>query len=468
MGSDAESLHLINHDPDRTTADIRNRPSNGVANTHALNVQQAGTSGGGAGLRVESANPNEAAAVIQGAGLLLDLRNGNGVSKFRVTSDGAVSTPMTVDDLAVTGNADIGGTLSFGGEDTGISRASTASLRITPTANASASTSVGGALNITNTLSKGAGVVLYSAQAAPSGHLLVARANNATFNQAAIYAEYVGTSHAVSINHQGTGTSSSALNVASTNIGHSAASVSGQETGKGTVKVTHTGTGGDAAASAISVDLAGTGTASQGIFLTSTSGGTTGNLLEIRNGGTGALFNVSSTGVVGLGSGTGAPDVNLYRSDPDKLATDDALDIGGNLRVFGDATVNGTLVVDSGGTAINAVDRLSTETFGAYVLRTAGADRWSFQMLNDSTSDLHVTNSAQGTTALLVEDRLTAPNISLLTATKSYGSGVGVVFIANASTAPTTDPTGGGIIYAEAGALKFRGSSGTVTTLANA
>lgn len=39
-------------------------------------------------------------------------------------------------------------------------------------------------------------------------------------------------------------------------------------------------------------------------------------------------------------------------------------------------------------------------------------------------------------------------------------------FIAN-STEPAT-PTGGGIIYVESGALKYKGSSGTVTTIANA
>lgn len=35
-------------------------------------------------------------------------------------------------------------------------------------------------------------------------------------------------------------------------------------------------------------------------------------------------------------------------------------------------------------------------------------------------------------------------------------------------TAPTANPTGGGVLYVEAGALKYRGSSGTVTTIANA
>jgi hypothetical protein len=52
--------------------------------------------------------------------------------------------------------------------------------------------------------------------------------------------------------------------------------------------------------------------------------------------------------------------------------------------------------------------------------------------------------------------------------TNQFGSGVKVIGIANATTVPTTNPTGGGVLYVEAGALKFRGSSGTVTTIANA
>ena len=39
------------------------------------------------------------------------------------------------------------------------------------------------------------------------------------------------------------------------------------------------------------------------------------------------------------------------------------------------------------------------------------------------------------------------------------------VFIANATTVPTGNPTAGGFLYVESGALKYRGSSGTITTL---
>jgi len=52
--------------------------------------------------------------------------------------------------------------------------------------------------------------------------------------------------------------------------------------------------------------------------------------------------------------------------------------------------------------------------------------------------------------------------------TSSFGGGAKVLGIANATTVPTTNPSAGGILYVESGALKYRGSSGTVTTLAPA
>jgi hypothetical protein len=48
------------------------------------------------------------------------------------------------------------------------------------------------------------------------------------------------------------------------------------------------------------------------------------------------------------------------------------------------------------------------------------------------------------------------------------GGGTGVIGIANASVAPTTNPTSSGVLYASGGAGKWRGSSGTVTTFAAA
>jgi hypothetical protein len=63
---------------------------------------------------------------------------------------------------------------------------------------------------------------------------------------------------------------------------------------------------------------------------------------------------------------------------------------------------------------------------------------------------------------------ITGPGNFGLSTSSQFGGGVGVVGISNATTIPTTNPAGGGVLYVESGALKYRGSSGTVTTIANA
>jgi hypothetical protein len=50
--------------------------------------------------------------------------------------------------------------------------------------------------------------------------------------------------------------------------------------------------------------------------------------------------------------------------------------------------------------------------------------------------------------------------------TGAFGGGDGVIGLADRTVAPSTNPAGGGVLYAEAGALKWRGSAGTVTTVA--
>jgi hypothetical protein len=83
------------------------------------------------------------------------------------------------------------------------------------------------------------------------------------------------------------GPNNAGLNVVSANTAFSACEVSGHETGHGTLKISHVNPGpnpaSDANAAAISIDLqagrAG-GTAAQGIFLKSTTGGTSGEILH--------------------------------------------------------------------------------------------------------------------------------------------------------------------------------------------
>jgi hypothetical protein len=76
--------------------------------------------------------------------------------------------------------------------------------------------------------------------------------------------------------------------------------------------------------------------------------------------------------------------------------------------------------------------------------------------------------SDTGFETIFVVQRLAAGgNIGFRTRSQ-FGAGQGVIAIANAPAAPSVNPAGGGILYVEDGALKFRGSNGTVTVIAPA
>jgi hypothetical protein len=69
---------------------------------------------------------------------------------------------------------------------------------------------------------------------------------------------------------------------------------------------------------------------------------------------------------------------------------------------------------------------------------------------------------------IVVFQRLAAGGNVGFRTTSQFGGGRGVIAIANASVVPSVAPDGGGILYVEDGALKYRGSNGTVTVIAPA
>lgn len=241
------------------------------------------------------------------------------------------------------------------------------------------------------------------------------------------------TEHAVTIFQAGTsGTDvAAALNVVSNNPGTSAMFLSGTETARGSFKVAHHNPGpgatDDASASAISIDLQDGGfggTASQGIFMTSTTGVTTGNLLTLRNN-----------------------------------SRDDFVVKGGGLVGIRVATAH----VPAGALEISQGD---TSTFGLAMTATAsGTDMIN---LKDSAGNQRFQVSNAGNTIFRATTFSTSALQLGATSADVGGSSGSVISMKNAVTSPTTNPTAGGIIYVESGALKYRGSSGTVTTIAPA
>lgn len=150
---------------------------------------------------------------------------------------------------------------------------------------------------------------------------------------------------------------------------------------------------------------------------------------------------MSVTGVAGF---TGNVICGSGLTAATSLSCGTTLAVGTNATIVGNATVGGTLAVTGATTLAGGV---------AGPVAATGIV---------SGASVSATGAVQaGTTAF-------AENLALSTpaGTASFGSGAGVVFISNATTSPTVAPTGGGVLYVEAGALKYIGSSGSIHTIA--
>lgn len=86
-----------------------------------------------------------------------------------------------------------------------------------------------------------------------------------------------------------------------------------------------------------------------------------------------------------------------------------------------------------------------------------------------ATGGISAAGTVHGSFALTSGGNIsTASGGSIRVGLTDTGGGATVVAVRNATTVPTTNPVNGGVLYVESGALKYRGSSGTITTIANA
>ena len=164
--------------------------------------------------------------------------------------------------------------------------------------------------------------------------------------------------------------------------------------------------------------------------------------------------------------------------------------VTGNLQLMGTATTSaanfGRFSADNGGTAFNVVKSrgatagthgiVSADDF-LFALFAEGSDGTAFRraasitMLVDGApgSGDMPGRIVFGTTpdgSATVAERMRIDNAGNIGVNgTSFGGGAKVLFIANAGTVPTSNPSGGGVLYVEGGNLRYRGSSGTITTL---
>ena len=186
----------------------------------------------------------------------------------------------------------------------------------------------------------------------------------------------------------------------------------------------------------MTLDSSGSGTLMIGTTTAFNGGANRGNIT--LNGGTDAIFNFGNAGVNSgyIWSTSTYLDVNAASTRYLSLST------GGTERAR--ITSGGNLGVNS--PATNA--RLEVQANSGEVFRA---------------------DAASGAARIVAnQDGATLGGNIALGITTAFGGGSRVVAIREAETVPTTNPSGAGILYVEAGALKYRGTSGTVTTIANA
>jgi hypothetical protein len=245
------------------------------------------------------------------------------------------------------------------------------------------------------------------------------------------------TEHVLTVYQRATGTSpgSVALNVISDKPGDSTMWVTGHESARGTIKVAHLNPGpnnnSDSGAAAVSIDLqygGKGGTAAQGLFMTATEGATTGNLITLRNSSpsTREDFVVKADGKVGIRIPVGNTPLGALQ-----IGQIDDTTVGLFIKANSGTGVQSILVQDSGGN-----NRFEIAANGSSVHRASAYFTSSMQI---------------GATSLSIGGL--------------NGAGIGFT---NVTAGPTSNPSGGGVLYAEGGALKWRGSSGTTTTIAAA
>ena len=157
------------------------------------------------------------------------------------------------------------------------------------------------------------------------------------------------------------------------------------------------------------------------------------------------------------------------------LGTLSSLTVSGNLTVD-----TNTLFVDAANNRVGIRQAVPTHTFQIgttdLVFNSSGnlginnaASNAKLEVAA-SSGEVFRADAAAGAGRIVADQTkvVIASNVALGQFTTDFGGGSRVVAIAEADTVPSTNPTGRGILYVEGGALKYRGTSGTVTPIANA
>jgi len=194
------------------------------------------------------------------------------------------------------------------------------------------------------------------------------------------------------------------------------------------------------------------------------SGGSTANSSYISSGGALTITTVNSLDDLLLNAGG---DINLISRTGNTIIK--ALSASKGV-VFKDSSDNDVLVLNSISISFYSSGLLqwtfdtagitASNTSGPKILNDTGSDAAPNLLPNKTDTDTGIWGAA---------DKLNFACGGLLALELGegyYGATGTTLYIPNTATAPSSNPGSGGLLYAEAGALKWRSSNGTVTTIA--
>ena len=217
------------------------------------------------------------------------------------------------------------------------------------------------------------------------------------------------------------------------------------------------------------------------------------------NDGAVARISLNSSGILSLNDNTGTAQIqfdgsgNAYIADQLTMGASGSIVVGSSDTILDNTgiTIKGvTSYADintikwkySGSVSSQLYNIIDTVSFNSSLNIRATAPSGSYNTLlilgalnsTQTNAELLLSSASNGSAYLRLNAAAVYPVymdtsvLSFWSYAPSHGNGVGVVFIKNAGSVPSTNATNGGVLYVQSGALKWRGSSGTVTTIANA
>jgi hypothetical protein len=191
-----------------------------------------------------------------------------------------------------------------------------------------------------------------------------------------------------------------------------------------------------------------------------------GKLYEIRSNADGSLDMIDRTGsamrfsISSDGSVTIPGIFKPTNTTASVSSSTGALVVSGGLGIAGRCNIASALAI--GVNRATALSALEVVGAGGLCVTDGGASTSvkQFQITYDSASNVTRLLSIQqgvGQTPIYIDSQ----NIGYRTL--DFGSGTGCFAIANCGSAPSSKPVGGGVLFAEGGALKWKGPSGVVT-----